>query len=131
MRLLLDTHILLWRMAGSDRLSARAIATMDDEGSSLFASTASVWEVAIKWSLRKGTPDDMPLSGRDFADAVEETGLPLLPIEAVHAAAVDDLPMLHRDPFDRLLIATARREGLTLLTSDAQLGGYGEGVLVV
>lgn len=131
MRLLLDTHILLWRLVGSERLSAAAIALMDDEASQLYASAASVWEVAIKWSLRKGAPDDMPISGKDFAAALTETGLPILPIEPAHAAALDDLPLLHRDPFDRLLLATARHEGLTLLTHDARLGEYGVGVRLI
>ena len=104
---------------------------MDDEATELVASTASVWEVAIKWSLRKGAADDMPISGSDFAAALAEAGLPVLPIDPAHAAALDELPMLHRDPFDRLLIATARHEGLTLLTHDARLGEYGDGVRVV
>ena len=131
MRLLLDTHILLWRLAGSERLSKDAIALMDKAETQLFASAASIWEVAIKWSLRKGSPDDMPISGKDFAAALTDTGLPILAIAPAHAAALDDLPMLHRDPFDRLLLATARSEGMTLLTHDAQLGAYGVGVRLI
>ena len=131
MRLLLDTHILLWRLAGSDRLSAEAITLIDDQASAVYASAASVWEVAIKWSLRKGSTDDMPLSGRAFAAALKETGIEILPITPVHAAAVDDLPAIHRDPFDRLLIATAWTEQLRLMTSDSQLAAYGESVLVI
>jgi PIN domain nuclease of toxin-antitoxin system len=131
LRLLLDTRILLWRLVGSDRLSKEAILVMDEQASQLYASAASVWEVAIKWSLRKGVPDDMPISGKDFAAALADTGLPILPIDSAHAAALDDLPLLHRDPFDRLLLATARYEGLTLLTHDARLGEYGQGVRLI
>ena len=90
-----------------------------------------MWEVAIKWSLRKGSTDDMPLSGRAFAAALGETGIEVLPITPGHAAAVDDLPAIHRDPFDRLLIATAWTEQLRLMTSDSQLAAYGESVLVI
>lgn len=131
MRLLLDTHILLWRLAGSDRLSAQAIELMDQRADELFASTASIWEVAIKWSLRKGAPDDMPISGSAFAAALDDAGIEVLPIKPAHAAALDDLPMHHRDPFDRLLVATAGCEGLVLLTSDGRLGEYGEVVRVI
>ena len=131
MRLLLDTHILLWRLAGSDRLPSEAVTLIDDQSTAVYASAASVWEVAIKWSLRKGSSDDMPLSGRAFAAALEETGIEILPITPEHAAAIDDLPAIHRDPFDRLLIATAKSEQLRLITRDSQLAVYGELVLVV
>lgn len=131
MRYLLDTHILLWRLVGSDRLTGSAIELMDAENSELLASAASVWEVAIKWSLRKGGPDDMPLSGRAFADALDQAGIEVLPITPAQAAALDDLEMHHRDPFDRLLIAAARHEGLTLLTHDARLADYGTTVRVI
>lgn len=131
MRLLLDTHILLWRLADSDKLPVEALALMDEHAEQLFASTGSIWEVAIKWARRKGAADDMPLSGREFAAALDEAGIEVLPITPDHAAELDDLEMHHRDPFDRLLIATARREGLTLLTSDAALGAYGPAVRVI
>ncbi|HQA18800.1 MAG TPA: type II toxin-antitoxin system VapC family toxin [Novosphingobium sp.] len=131
MRLLLDTHILLWRLAGSDRLPSNAIDLMDEDADELLASAASIWEVSIKWSLRKGAADDMPLSGKDFAAALDEAGIAVLPITPAHAAALDDLEMHHRDPFDRLLIATARHEGLTLLTHDVRLADYGKVVRLV
>ena len=131
MRLLLDTHILLWRLAGSDRLPVDAITLIDDQSSAVYASAASVWEVTIKWSLRKGPPDDMPLSGRAFAAALGETGIEILPVTPGHAAGIDDLPAIDCDPFDRLLIATARSEQLRLMTRDSQLAAYGESVLVI
>lgn len=128
MRLLLDTHILLWRLTGSTRLAPETIALMDDQAEQVLASTASIWEVAIKCALRKGALDDMPLSGKDFAAALDEAGIEVLPIAPAHAAALDDLPQHHRDPFDRLLVATARCEGLILLTNDARLADYGKAV---
>ena len=131
MRLLLDTHILLWLLAGSDRLPASAIELIDATGTHVVASTASVWEVAIKWSLRRGAAEDMPLSGHDFAAALNSAGIEVLPIRAAHASELDALPSFHRDPFDRILIATARVEGLTLLTHDAQLEAYGSAVTLV
>jgi PIN domain nuclease of toxin-antitoxin system len=131
LKLLLDTHILLWRLVGSDRLSDTTVDFMDEQAEQLLASTASIWEVAIKWSLRKGLPDDMPLSGTDFAAALEQAGIEVLPIKPTHAAAVDQLKMHHRDPFDRLLVATAQCEGLNLLTHDSRLGAYGKAVMVV
>ena len=104
---------------------------IDKTATQVVASTASVWEVAIKWSLRKGSPDDMPLSGRAFAAALDAAGIEILPIRPNHAAGLDDLPNLHRDPFDRLLLATALVEGLTLLSRDTQLGAYGSAVVLV
>ena len=73
----------------------------------------------------------MPLSGRAFVAALQDTGIEILPITPAHAAAIDDLPAIHRDPFDRLLIATAQCEFLRLMTRDSQLAAYGEAVLVV
>lgn len=131
MRLLLDTHILLWMLANSDRLGADARALIDDPFNHAFASTVSIWEVAIKWSRRRGSPTDMPLSARDFTGALMEAGLPVLESSPAHAAALEDLPLLHGDPFDRLLLATARAEGMTLVTRDVVLGRYGAGVRLI
>ncbi len=131
MRLLLDTHIVLWRLTADPRLPERAIEMMDNEALSVDVSAISVWEVAIKWALRKGRPDDMPLSGKAFLRELERALIEPLPIQPIHAAAVDDLPALHGDPFDRFLIATAQHEGMTLLTHDGALGAYGDFVLVV
>ena len=131
MRLLLDTHVLLWRMTGNDRLPAAAIRLMDEQADELLASAVSVWEVAIKWALRKGGPDDMPLSGTRFAAALGDVGITVLPILPAHAALTEQLPPVHRDPFDRLLIATAQHEGLSLLTCDTLLKDYGAAVLLI
>ena len=104
---------------------------MDEQALSVDVSAISIWEVAIKWALRKGRPDDMPVSGQSFLRELERAMIEPLPIQPLHAAALDDLPALHGDPFDRLLLATARQEGMTLLTHDSALARYGDYVLVV
>ncbi len=86
---------------------------------------------AIKWALRKGRPDDMPVSGKNFLQELERALIALLPILPVHTAAIDNLPLLHGDPFDRLLLATSAHEGMTILTHDSALAGYGDTVLVI
>jgi PIN domain nuclease of toxin-antitoxin system len=128
---LLDTHIILWRLTDDPRLPDRAIHIMDEDAVSIDISVVSIWEVAIKWALRKGRRNDMPMSGRAFLDSLGRAMIEPMPIQPMHAAAFDDLPTIHSDPFDRLLIATARHEGMTLLTHDVTLGDYGNFVLVV
>ncbi len=131
MRFLLDTHIVLWRLTADPRLTKQAIRMMDEDALSIDISAISVWEVAIKWALRKGRSDDMPISGKIFLREIERALIVPLPVQPIHAAAVDDLPMLHGDPFDRFLLATAQHEGMTFLTHDAALAGYGDFVVVV
>lgn len=131
MRALLDTHIRLWLLVGSDRLDSEAMDLIDGSRTDLFASTISIWEVAVKYGLRRGASDDMPLSGNAFAAALADAGIEILDVRPPHAAALDELPMLHRDPFDRFLIATARHEGMTLFTRDLKLAEYGESVRLI
>jgi PIN domain nuclease of toxin-antitoxin system len=131
LRLLLDTHIVLWRLTDSPRLSKRAVEIMDEAAMSIDVSAVSIWEVAIKWARRRGRADDMPMSGRDLLDELNQAMIEPVAIKPMHAAVLDDLPMLHGDPFDRLLLATAQHEGMTLLTSDTKLADYGDFVLVV
>lgn len=104
---------------------------MDEDAVSIDVSAVSIWEVAVKWALRKGRADDMPMSGGEFLRAMERAMAEPLPVQPIHAAAVDDLPLLHSDPFDRFLLATAAHEGMTFLTHDAALAAYGDFVLVV
>lgn len=128
MRLLLDTHILLWAASGSPRLGDTARALIGEPANTLLFSAASLWEVAIKATL--GRPDfraDARLLRRGLLD----NGYEELPITSLHAAAVADLPPIHRDPFDRLLLAQARQEGVLLLTADHALAAYGAGVRFV
>jgi PIN domain nuclease of toxin-antitoxin system len=112
-------------------LPKRAAQIMDEDADAIDVSAISVWEVAIKWARRKGLSNDIPMSGRNLLDELNQAMIEPLAIKSVHAAALDDLPMLHGDPFDRLLLATARHEGMTLLTHDVKLADYGDFVLVV
>ncbi len=123
MRLLLDSHILVWLMAEDMRLSAEA-RTLISSATAVFASTASIWELSIKVSLGK-----LRLDIEGLAGLLDAAGICELQITRQHAMAVARLPHLHRDPFDRLLIAQAITEPMRLLTADPQLAAYSELVL--
>lgn len=131
MKFLLDSHLLVWLLTGDERVGSDAQSLIDASASESLASVISIWEVAIKWPLRRGTPSDMPFSGRDFAEELTRAGVEILASTPAHAVALDDLPLLHGDPFDRLLLATARADGMTLLTRDAALAAYGAGVRLI
>ena len=121
MKLLLDTHVLLWLAEGSHRLSSAARALVEDRDNRLVFSAASICELAVKRSLDR--PDfrtDPGLMRRELLEAGYED----LPVTSAHAAAVASLPPIHRDPFDRLLIAQATVEGIPLLTADATILRY-------
>lgn len=123
MRLLLDTHVLLW-MLGGQRLSREARAAIADPSNDVLLSAASVWEISIKADLgRLALP-------KSWLQEVERQSIQSLPVTAQHALAVAILPPLHRDPFDRMLVAQARHEGLLLVTRDAQMRQYEVDVLV-
>ena len=120
MNLLLDTHVLL-RAARGDDLSAGLRQLLEDQANRLVFSAASIWEIAIKSGL--GRPDfDVP-SGV-FRRGLLEAGYQELPVTGVHAAALQGLPALHRDPFDRILVAQAMVESLTLVTADRTILTY-------
>ena len=121
MRLLLDTQLLVWAMGEPERLPAGCVAMLEDPSNSLVFSVASLWELVIKQAL--GRPD-FNLEPSLLRQALLDGGWQELPIEASHALAVSQLPPLHRDPFDRLLLAQAQVEGLLLLTADSQLSLY-------
>lgn len=123
MTFLVDTHLLLWMAAQPERLSDQARVILNDEELDTYFSVASLWEVAIKASL--GRPQFM-IDARALRRGLLESGFSELPIDVAHVVAVADLPPIHRDPFDRLLLAQARTEGLTLLTVDAALPPYGD-----
>ena len=128
MQLLVDTHLLLWSVAASKRLSAKARELLIDPENEVLYSAASVWEIAIKSGLgRKDFQVDLPGLLRAFGAA----GFVELAITSAHAARVTSLPDLHKDPFDRLLIAQALAEPAILLTNDEQLGQYGAHVQVI
>lgn len=125
MRLLLDTHIFIWAVTDSPKLSheARRQILAADE---VYVSAASIWEIAIKSGLGKIEGDVVQM-----VSAIEGSGFLELPVTADHAARVADLPLHHRDPFDRLLVAQAMTEPLTLLTTDNVLSRYTDLVRVV
>jgi PIN domain nuclease of toxin-antitoxin system len=115
-RLLLDTHVLIWWDQG-DRLSAEAIAAIR-QAEQVYVSAVTGWEIAIKKSIGRLE------TTRLVAEAVSESGFEELPVRLAHAAQVESLPWHHRDPFDRMLVAQSRAEGLTLVTRDAALDAY-------
>ena len=121
MRLLLDTQLLVWAMGEPERLPTGCAAMLEDPSNSLLFSVASLWELVIKQAL--GRPD-FNLEPSLLRQALLDGGWQELPIEASHALAVSHLPPLHRDPFDRLLLAQAQVEGLLLLTADSRLSLY-------
>ena len=123
-RLLLDTHVWLWWQAGDARLGPQTRHLLQ-RASEVRLSAASAWEMAIKMAIGKLT---LP-KGADIAAELAHSGFLTLPVEIVHAEDVRRLPPLHRDPFDRLLVAQARVEGLTLVTADRQLAAYGIAVI--
>ena len=121
MRLLLDTHLLIWIAEDSDRLPASAIQLIEDEANALVFSVASLWEVSIKFTVARASFEIEP---RAFRRGLLEIGFSELTISSEHVMATSLLPLIHRDPFDRLLAAQAAVEGLTLLTADAELARY-------
>lgn len=128
MNLLLDTHVALWAITDSPRLSAQARALISAPYASVWVSAVSVWEIAIKHALARG---DMPVSGQEALRWFQVSGYRLLAIEAHHAAAVEELPPHHPDPFDRLLVAQALVEPMRLLTQDATVARYSDSILRV
>jgi PIN domain nuclease of toxin-antitoxin system len=121
MRLLLDTHLLVWAALEPDRLSAAARRVMKDAGNQLTFSAASFWEIAIKRGLGRS---DFRVDPRLLRRGLLDNGYTELLIGSDHALAMDGLPPLHKDPFDRILIAQAMVEGITLLTADALIAQY-------
>ena len=128
MKLLLDTHILLWSAGQPDKLPESARALLTSPENSLFFSAASIWEIVIKLGLGR---EDFKVDPHRLRKMLVVHGYTELPVTAEHALKVDTLPPLHRDPFDRLLIAQARTEGMLFLTNDAAVVKYQESILGV
>jgi PIN domain nuclease of toxin-antitoxin system len=121
MKLLLDTHPLLWAAGEPKRLSRQARALIENPDNELLFSAASLWEIAIKRGLgRKNFKVDVRLFRRGLLD----NGYSELPISSDHVLATESLPSIHKDPFDRILVAQATVEGVTLLTSDSLVSQY-------
>jgi len=126
LKLLLDTHIILWVAGAPEKLSESTHALLQASDNSLFFSAASIWEIVIK----------LGLGGKDFKvdpsrlrKMLMQNGYAELPITAEHALKIESLPALHKDPFDRLLLAQARAEGMMLLTVDPLIAQYQDSVL--
>lgn len=121
MKLLLDTHLLLWAAGQPERLPPKARTLLDQPEAELLFSSASLWEIAIKRGLGR---DDFQVDVRVLRRGLLDNGYQELAITSAHAVAIDGLPPLHKDPFDRMLIVQAMVEGLTLLTSDPLVAQY-------
>ncbi len=128
MRLLVDTHLLLWSVAASRKLPAAVRDLLTDPANTVLYSAASVWEIAVKSGLRRR---DFRVDLPRLLRALTEAGFVELAVTSAHAAGVVSLPDLHKDPFDRLLVAQALAEPAVLLTNDAQLGPYSTQIRVV
>jgi PIN domain nuclease of toxin-antitoxin system len=125
LNLLLDTHILLWAAGQPEKLSEPARACLLDATRQLYFSPVSLWEISIKRGLGRA---DFSVDPRRLWRMLLANGYRELRVASEHTIAVNALPPLHKDPFDRLLLAQARVEGMELLTADAALAAYGEGV---
>ena len=123
MNYLLDTHSLMWFLSGDVQLSARARQLMEDEDNELFLSVASLWEMAIKFSLGKLTLEQS--FEQMFPQQLDRNSISVLGITLDHLKAVCNLPFHHRDPFDRLIVAQAQVERMAVISTDAMLDRYG------
>jgi PIN domain nuclease of toxin-antitoxin system len=121
MKLLLDTHVLLWAAGSPDQLSPDARTLLEDPNNELVFSAASLWEITIKRSL--GRPE-FQVDARVLRRGLLDNGYLELSITSEHAVFIDSLPSIHKDPFDRILVAQATVEGITLLTADALIAQY-------
>ncbi len=128
MKLLVDTHLLLWAAANADTLPREAETLILDAANDLYFSAASIWEVAIKSGLGR---EDFRTDPNALRRGLLDNGYKELPINAANAAAVAQLPAIHKDPFDRMLVAQATAEGFVLLTADAAVAGYPGPIRVV
>jgi len=121
MKYLLDTQLLLWAAGQPDRLSAEARDLVGDSDNTLLFSAASLWEIAIKQTLRR---EDFKVDARVLRRGLLDNGYEELPLTSAHVVGLDVLPPIHKDPFDRILVAQAQIEGLTFLTADEQVAKY-------
>ena len=126
MKLLLDTHILLWVAGSPEKLSESTRTLLTSPDNSLFFSAASIWEIVIKLGLGR---KDFKADPYRLRKMLVLNGYAEVPVTAEHALTVDSLPPLHKDPFDRLLLAQARAEGMMLLTVDAVVAQYQDSVM--
>jgi PIN domain nuclease of toxin-antitoxin system len=128
LNLLLDTHVALWAISGSPKLPDKARELIQSSTTTVWVSTANVWEIAIKRALGRG---DMPVSSQDAVRFFRESGYRFLNIEPEHAMAVEDLPAHHHDPFDRILVAQALVEPMRLMTHDPLVALYSDTIIKI
>ena len=128
MNLLLDTHVALWAITDHPKLTKKARELIESPRSTVWISAASLWEIAVKHGLGRG---DMPVSGQDALRYFRESGYRFLAIEPEHAAAVEDLPAHHADPFDRILVAQALTEPMRLITHDPLIARYSDTIIEI
>lgn len=128
MNLLLDTHVALWAITDDPKLSQKARDLIQSPKISVWVSVATIWEIAIKHALGRG---GMPVSSQDALRYFQASDYRLLSVEAEHAVAVEELPMHHQDPFDRILVAQALVEPMRLMTHDALVALYSDAIIKV
>jgi PIN domain nuclease of toxin-antitoxin system len=125
---LLDTHVALWAVTDSPKLPQKARELILSPKTTVWISSASVWEIAIKHALGRG---DMPVSSQDAVRYFRESGYRFLAVEPEHAVAIEDLPTYHQDPFDRILVTQALVEPMRLITHDATVARYSDTIILV
>jgi len=128
LNLLLDTHVALWAIADSPKLPKGARDMIESPKSTVWISAATIWEIAIKYSLGRG---DMPVSSQEALRYFRDSGYRFLSVEPEHAAAVEDLAAHHADPFDRILVAQALVEPMRLMTHDQMVALYSDTIIKI
>ena len=128
MNLLLDTHVALWAITDNPKLSKKARELIQSPTTTVWLSTASVWEIAIKYTLGRG---DMPISSQAAVGYFRESGYRFLAVEVEHTVAVEDLAAHHQDPFDRILVAQALVEPMRLMTHDPMVALYSDTIIKI
>ena len=128
--ILLDTHIILWMFEGNEKVSQKARTIISDNIDSIYYSVASMWEVQIKYGIKK-----MPISGREFMHYCEQSGYHKLPVDDMHIIELGNLQreegaIPHNDPFDRILLSQAKAEGFSFVTHDPLFRAYNENCVV-
>lgn len=131
MRLLLDTHIAIWAVSVPEKLPARWVAEIADPDNALAVSVVSLWEIAVKRPLKRGSDWDMSIEVSRAKTLFRMASFDLLSIEIDHLVALETLPLHHRDPFDRLLVATSYADTYRLVTHDRAIAAYGDHVIVI
>ena len=121
MKYLLDTHTAIWALTGDNKLSQTAKSVIDNSSNLIYVSIASAWEVAIKASIGKA---DFDSNAHSFFKGMQENGIEIIGVKASHVKLVEALPFIHKDPFDRILVATAKAESMIVLTADENIHKY-------